>query len=254
MKDKWVLLEYRYKIIILLSIFLVVGIIVGLILFVNASKGNEDSNIDNLPLITETEPPLLNDENKNNDPVKQSDVISSFRATVSEIIDNSSVITYKVIIGKGEYQTESYVKATMKTKFIDLDRKITAYPSSISEGSDIVIFSSGNYAFGELTAYAIGIGSNVSYSYAQIKEVSKITNDDSYIFDLYLTDDRLKVTSDTKLYNGVIGGAVYSASEIYVDSIVLYNYNPDFEITDKGNLYACNEFIVIEFGKFVSNE
>lgn len=244
MISRWNLMSKREKGIIIFAIFFVVAILLFILIM---TFSNKDDNILVEPTAT---PPIVESSNVVSAPpeetiVPQSNVVSLYKAKVKQIIDYSTTIEY--VLGVGiDNSNEIHIVANSNTSFIDLKSKSIVTPKTVSEGSDIVVYVNGNVIANDLTAIAILIGDDTSYSYAKIVSIEDYNNE-GYLWEIENTTDRLYVGKENcNVIDAYTGAEILNMGLVKENNKVLYISNPDFEISENGNIYYCNEVIVIK--------
>lgn len=244
MISRWNLMSKREKGIIIFAFLFVVAILLFILIM---TFSNKDDNILVEPTPT---PPVVESSNVVSAPpeetiIPQSNVVSLYRAKVKKIIDYSTTLEYILSVGL-DNSNEIHIIANSKTSFIDLKSKSVVTPKAVSEGSDIVVYVNGNVIANDLTAIAILIGDDTSYSYAKIVSIEDYNNE-GYLWEIENTTDRLYVgKEDCNVIDAYTGTDILNMGLIKENNKVLYISNSDFEISEDGNIYYCSEVIVIK--------
>lgn len=225
-----------------IPIIILVLMIILILCFVFLKKPEEAPIVDsvkNTPEITVEDEPLIEDIEE----VPQDTTVSIFKAYINHIRDLSVRIEYDIKVGVGDSAVDSVVVANGNTVFYNLDTQKIVVPNNIVEGSNVVLYATGNYNAGNLIANVICLGEDTSYRYGELNNIENQEN--YYLWNINNTSDRLYVNSDCKVIDGYTGSEILNKGIIEPNSKILYKYEPEYDITDKGNIYHCNEVIIL---------
>lgn len=229
----------KKNILIILGIILLLGVLVFSYFYFQKPEEVVEPNIETPNIIEE-----VIEEDEELVEVPQEDTFWVLKANVFAIRDLSTKIEYDIKVGVNENMIDSRAVANSKTSFIDLNKKVLINPSSILVGSEVVIYGVGNYNVGNLTASLVALGSDTSYRYGELKGIIGDL-EQGYEYTLSNIPDKLKISTDCKIYDSASGYEVTSMDLIKVGDRVLFKYDPNFDIMPYGNLYTCTEVIVI---------
>lgn len=227
------------KIVIISLALILIFLIIGICIYLNNRTIVEEPIIEDTPptIIVDSDPLIIEP-----DAVEQSKTVGKLIAYVKNIRDLSTRIEYDIEVGLGENTTSSIVKATGNTAFFDFSTKSVAFSSDVKVGSSLVIYSTGNYNVGDLSAKAICLGTETSYNYGEIVSINS-QSDGSYIWTIEGMDDKLLVDSNCILYDAYTKGTAINMGEIEKKDKLLYK--GDLVTTDIGNVYRCDEIIIL---------
>ncbi len=230
--------KLKYYVIIGVVIFI---LIIAIVLYMCLSKVDKtEPEIEDIPIDDFIEEEVVVEEKE----VKQEETVNLLKAFITDKRNLSYKYIYEILIGSGESQSKSLVTADKNTVFLDLNTKTTINPSNIGIGETIILYATGKYTASNLMASVICKGSDTSYRYAIIDKWNGESLKDCE-FILTNSKDKLIVNSDTNIINGLSGGSVVGLAEISYNTKILYKYNPNFEITNEGNIYTCSEIILL---------
>lgn len=230
-------LEDNKKKIIIGLLIVLVCLIIGICIYMNTRTVNQPNDttepdrtlvVDNNPL--PEEPPV----------VEQDDIVSQLKAKITNVIDYSTKIEYQIEINVGDEVKTSLLKATTNTLFVDLVNKKIINPSEVTKGSDIILYATGKYEIGDLSAQIIGIGDDTSYNFGKLTAIN--TNDsNSYIWTLDNMSERVLVSLDTLLIDGYSGEEIENLKIPQVNDKFLFKGS--IQETNIGSVYVCDELI-----------
>lgn len=235
-------IDFKDKKVYISIIIMLVLMIILILCFVFLKKPEEAPIVDsvkNTPEITVEDEPLIEDIEE----VPQDTTVSIFKAYINHIRDLSVRIEYDIKVGVGDSAVDSVVVANGNTVFYNLETQKIVVPNNIVEGSNVVLYATGNYNAGNLIANAICLGEDASYRYGELNNIENQEN--YYLWNINNTSDRLYVNSDCKVIDGYTGSEILNKGIIEPNSKILYKYEPEYDITDKGNIYHCNEVIIL---------
>lgn len=175
--------------------------------------------------------------------VEQDETVNLLKAFITDKRNLSYKYIYEILVGTGEAQTSSLVTADKNTVFLDLNTKKIINPEDVGVGETIILYATGKYTASNLTAAVICKGNDTSYRFATLNKYEGSMEDCKLT--LMNSGDVLLVNSNTNIINGLSGGTIVGLAELSTNMKLLYKYSPDFEITDKGNIYTCTEIIVL---------
>ena len=238
-------LKYKFMQNSKLKYYVVMGgifllIIIGLIVYLCLPKQDKiEPEIEDLPIEDIVEEELEVEEKE----VSQDETVNLLRAFITDKRNLSYKYIYEILVGSGESKTNSLVTADKNTVFFDLNDKIVINPEGVNIGETIILYAKGKYTASNLTAAVICKGSDTSYRYAILdKYEGTMSNCKLTLLD---SGDTLLINSNTNIINGLSGGTITGLPELSSNDRLLYKYLPEFEITEKGNVYTCSEIIVL---------
>ena len=254
LKDKFMFLETRQKIIYTVAFVAVLGFIITLIAFVVKSntskevvKPNEPNNVIVGDPIEENKP---NEDSNAVDPsVEEIDYTVSriLGGTVEEYSDIGTRILITLAVSKENTTERAKIMARVSTDFLDGNTKVAMLPSELQIGDKVVIYVDGDYTKGSVNAQVILLGDNRDYSYGVLRNIVAY-NDGRYIWNLDNIEDSLYVNPDVcKIIDAYTGQDLVSMNILTPKATLLYKYEPEFDITENGNIYHCNEIIVLRY-------
>ena len=177
--------------------------------------------------------------------VKQEEVVTLLKARVVGVTDLSTIFRYEVSVGNGDNVTLTTVEANTQTEFINLETKKSMLPSEIVDGDTIILYSTGNYNVGDLSAKLIGVGDDTSYRFATIVDIES-DEERNYTYSLSNTTDKLYVPKGCSVYSFHSGDQIRDMVLLHEGNNILYKYLPEFEITENGNIYTCYDMIAFD--------
>lgn len=237
--------EYKFqknKNIVMLVSFILLILIVGALLIFVLNKPEESEPIIENPDNSVTEV-VIDEEKEKEDSVTQEVAISQKKGLVLSKNDLSTRIEYKVLIGTGSNEKEIKVVANTNTLYYDMEGKKLLSVQDIDVGDKIIFYGVGKYNIEDITATVICLGDDASYSMAVI---SKIEDKDSGIlYEIEGSYDKIYIDKSSPILNARDSSNLSNYRLMDVGSIILYKYNPEFKIEDKGNIYTSTETILL---------
>ena len=231
--------NFSFKKILIIVLVVLVCVLIGIGLYLGFREVEE-------PITVEPDRTLVPDTNPIKDaPPKEVEQVEALSKMVVHILkkrDLSTRIEYDIEVGLGENKTSSIVKATSSTVFFDLGSKKVINPNDIREKDTVVLYATGKYTVGNLSAELIGLGDDTSYSFARVIGVNS-EGEASYIWSLKNSVDRLYVDKTTVITNGYTGDPIYDSNLLKVGEKVLFKGT--VEVTEKGNFIHCTEIITL---------
>ena len=231
--------NFSFKKIVLIILVVLLCVLVGIGFYLGTR--NIDEPVEEVPDRT-----LVPDNNpvKEEIPkeVEQTEAISKLTAKILKKRDLSTRMEFDIEVGVGENKTTSIVKATSSTTFFDLGSLRVINPSDVQVEDTIILYATGKYNVGNLSAEVIAIGEDTSYSFDRVISVNS-NGEDSYIWVLKNSIDRLYVDKNTVITNGYTGEGIYDSNILKVGEKVLFKGT--IEVTDKGNIIHCTEIITL---------
>lgn len=230
----------RLIIVFVASILIILFCIVGYFLSDKPNTSIVENNNNSIAPVEET---IIDDSDSSDDisEVEQDVVLSQMSGIILSVSDLSTRYEFGVLVGSGGNETESKLIADMNTVFYDFVNNQITTVDKLSIGSKIVFYATGNYSKDSMKASLICVGDNTKYSYSVV--TNRESYKDGYLLSLENTEDKLYLTTDCVMINGLTQGDIYNTELILSGDKLLYKYDSDFEITNNGNIYTVTELI-----------
>ncbi len=173
--------------------------------------------------------------------VAQEDITSAFVCTITEIKDLSTKLYLTVEYGYNNDTTT--VVVSQNTSICNTDMSMLVRTSELEVGTEITVYSLGNRVVGGMDAKVIALGSSL-YKFGYVKNTSGVSGDSLYKISLYNSSDIIQVVDSTKIVNAIFGTST-NVMNITEGSYILYTYDPNFKVSDYGNVYDCIRVLVL---------
>lgn len=227
----------RLIIVAVVSVLVILFCIVGYFLTDNEEMPIVENEDNNIPAIEE----VIIDDIEDIPEVEQDVVLGQMSGVVISVGDLSTRYEYRVIVGSGTNETESSLIADINTVYYDFSSDMVTTADKVTIGSKIVFYATGSYNKENMTASLICIGDDTGYSYSVV--TNREAYRDGYLLSLENTVDKIYLTTDCIMMNGLTKGEIYNTELILPGDKLLYKYDPNFEITDSGNIYTVTELV-----------
>ena len=228
-----------FKKILIIVVVVLLCVLIGIGVYIGTRDVDE-------PVIEEPDRTLVPDENpiKTDTPkeVEQVEALSKLVAKITKKRDLSTRIEFDIEVGAGESKTTSIVKATSSTTFFDLGSLKVINPSDIRVEDTVILYATGKYTVGNLSAEVIALGTDTSYSFGKVISVNS-NGESSYIWSLQNTSDKLYIDGNTVMKNGYTGNAFFDSNLLKVGEKILFKGT--MKVTDIGNVIYCTEIITL---------